>query len=153
MKKGTSFFTDRRVRINNKSIADKIQEVYDAHNPQYPTYNSIMVEAMKHGLPYLLEEVAPQNSISRTVKNEGDRVIKHINRKYESIMLLLQKIFVSSILSQEMNTLIINEVEQILEANGIIITESIREQLVKNIPQPFETELKERIEQIAKGED
>ena len=88
------FYTDRKIRIYNKDVADKIQEVYNSHNPRYNTYNAIMVEAIKYGLPYLMDDVAPQKNIAQSIQQETDRVIKHINRKTEELQKQIKKILI-----------------------------------------------------------
>lgn len=150
--KKDSFCTDRKIRIYDKKVADQILEIYDMKNPRYTNYNSIMVEAMKFGLPIILEEVAPQNSIAKTVSREGDRIIKHMNRLYAKQMKETKKILISSILTQEMMTLLVNEVEQVLEKNEIRITDKIREKLKEDLPEPFKSELESLIEKMTEDD-
>lgn len=147
------FYTDRKIRIYNKDVAEKIQEIYDAHNPRYNNYNAIMVEAIKFGLPYLLDEVAPQKNISQSVRSEADRIIKHLNRQHEAMTKQLQKILISSILTQEMITLLLHETEQILEQHSIKITPAIREQLKHELPEPFHAELQNLIKKLLNEEE
>lgn len=152
-KSNFQFYTDRKIRIYSKDVADKIQEVYNSHNPRYSTYNAIMVEAIKYGLPYLLDEVAPQKNIAKSVQQETDRVIKHINRKTDELHKQIKKILISSILTQEMTTLLLHEIEQVLEQHSIKITPAIREQLKQNLPEPFNSELQNLINKLNNNEE
>ena len=104
-------------------------------DPRYKSFNTVIIEALKYGLPKLLGNQSP--TTDDIVRKESDRIISHTNRIYEKMSAQLNKILVSVVLSQEIVTCIVNEVEQILSLNNIELTEEMREQFINNLPEPL----------------
>lgn len=151
-KKETSFSMEKKVRIYDLKVAQDMKRVLDLNHPRYNSYNSIMVEAMKFGLPKILEEVEPATTIDDIITRESNRLILHSNRLFEKLSLSLNKILISAVFTQELSSVILNELELILVHNNIEMTESMRSELMQKLPEPLDQELNNLLSKIQKND-
>lgn len=131
---------ERKIRIYDLKVAQGIDDVLALHNPRYKNINTIIVEAIKYGLPKILEDIEPQSMLSDKLTQESDRIISHTNRLYDKLDKTLNKILVSAVFSQEMVTCILNEVEKLLAMQDINMTEEMREYFINNLPEPLNSQ-------------
>lgn len=142
------FATEKKIRIYDLKVAQDIEKILDLGNPRYKNYNTVIVEAIKFGLPKILEDIEPQSFLSDTIKKESDRIISHSNRLYEKTLKQLNKILVSVVLSQEMVTCILNEVETILNQNNIQMTEEMRMNFINHLPSPIDSQFNDLLDKL-----
>lgn len=128
---------EKKIRIYDLKVAQWIDEIMALKDPRFKTFNNVVVEGLKHGLPKILEGYDP-SSVSDIVKKENDRLISHTNRLYEKLQSQINRVLVSTVLSQELITCVLNEVEQILAQNNIAMTEEMRQQFINHLPEPLD---------------
>lgn len=152
-KTAKEFATEKKIRIYDLKVAQDIEKVLALGNPRYKSYNTVIVEAIKFGLPKIFEDIEPQSFLSDTVKKESDRVIAHTNRIYDKLTKQFNKLLVSVVLSQEMITCILNEVETLLSQNDITMTEEMRMNFINNLPSPLDMQYNELLDKLSNNQD
>ncbi len=148
-KQSATAVPERKVRIYDMKVAQGIDDVLARHNPRYGNVNTIIVEAVKFGLPKILEDIEPQSMLSDKLKSEADRIISHSNRVYDKLEKMLNKILISAVFSQEMITCVLNQIEQILAINGIKMTEEMRLNFINNLPAPLNDHYAEYLNKVS----
>lgn len=138
---------EKRIRIYDLKVAQWIDEVMALDDPRFKSFNTVVNEGLKHGLPKILEGYDPL-SVSDIVKKENDRVISHANRLFEKMQEQINRILVSVVLSQELITCVLNEVEQVLAQNNIEMTEEMRQQFINNLPEPLNEQYQEFLKKL-----
>ncbi len=141
-----TFSIQKHVRIYDLKVAQNIERILEFSHPRYKDYNSIIVEGLKFGLPKILEEVDPETTISDIVKKESDRIIQHSNKLYAKLSADIMKVLVTTVFTQEITTVILNEVETLLKNTGFDVSEEQRRAFMENIPNVLNEELTSLLE-------
>lgn len=147
-KKSTHFVPEKKIRIYDLKVAQGIEDVLQLGNPRYKNYNTIVVEAIKFGLPKILEDIEPQSFLSDVIKSESDRIIAHQNRVFDKIEKHFNKLIVSAVITQEIVTCILNQVEQLLLQNNLTMTEEMRSNFINNLPAPLNEQYTELLSKL-----
>lgn len=146
-KKNANFSVEKKIRIYDLKVAQDIERISELNHPRYKhNCNAIIVEALKFGLPKILEEVEPQTTIADLVKKESDRIIQHNNKLYEKLSANIMKVLVTTVFTQEISTVILNEVESLLFTENIKVSDEQRLAFMQNIPTVLNDELTSLLE-------
>lgn len=148
-KQSATAVPERKIRIYDVKVAQGIDQVLALHNPRYNNVNTIVVEAVKFGLPKILEDIEPQSMLSDKLKSESDRIISHTNRISEKLEKMLNKILISAVFTQEVITCVLNQLEQILALNGIKMTEEMRLNFINSLPAPLNEHYAEFLNKVS----
>ena len=146
-KKNANFSVEKKIRIYDLKVAQDIERILSLNHPRYTNNcNAVIVEALKFGLPKILEEVEPETTIAEIVKRESDRIIQHNNKLYEKLSANIMKVLVTTVFTQELATVVLNEVETLLNNASIQVSDEQRLAFMENIPAVLNEELTSLLE-------
>ncbi|MBO5416763.1 MAG: hypothetical protein J6A83_09060 [Clostridia bacterium] len=143
-----SVSNELRIRVTKPKVMDMINTI--KAQGHYTTVNAMLNDALERGLPYISGKKSPEvNANTREiVKRVSEAVASQLSEFEYKVIFNMKKIQILQTIQEQMLGSLVNEFEFFLSTNGIKLDSALLESFKESLPERFETEKQDYINQL-----